>query len=82
MAPTLAVLAGFTTVKQGMDDPAFAAFVSDLMMKEIAPAIPYRAGEGEGRSGRPEGGEEEDDRERASAARTSNTARSLAVKFT
>jgi len=38
----LAVLAGFTTVKQGMDDGAFAAFVSDLMMKEIAPAIPYR----------------------------------------
>jgi tagaturonate reductase len=40
----LAVLAGFATVKKGMDDPAFAAFVSDLMMKEIAPAIPYRAG--------------------------------------
>ena len=42
----LAVLAGFTTVKKGMDDPAFAAFVTDLMMKEIAPAIPYRAPEG------------------------------------
>ena len=38
----LAVLAGFATVKKGMDDPAFAAFVSDLMMKEIAPSIPYR----------------------------------------
>lgn len=37
----LAVLAGFTTVKKGMDDPAFSAFISDLMMKEIAPAIPY-----------------------------------------
>jgi tagaturonate reductase len=37
----LAVLAGFTTVKKGMDDPAFSAFVSDLMMKDIAPAIPY-----------------------------------------
>jgi tagaturonate reductase len=37
----LAVLAGFTTVKTGMDDAAFSAFVSDLMMKEIAPAIPY-----------------------------------------
>src|SRR5580658_2660654 len=37
----LAVLAGFTTVKKGMDDPGFSAFVSDLMMKEIAPAIPY-----------------------------------------
>jgi tagaturonate reductase len=38
----LAVLAGFTTVKKGMDDAAFASFVSDLMMKEIAPSIPYR----------------------------------------
>jgi tagaturonate reductase len=38
----LAVLTGFTTVKQGMDDPPFAAFVSDLMLKEIAPSIPYR----------------------------------------
>jgi tagaturonate reductase len=38
----LAVLAGFTTVKRGMDDAAFSAFVSDLMMKEIAPSIPYR----------------------------------------
>jgi tagaturonate reductase len=38
----LAVLAGFGTVKQGMDDPAFSAFVAELMMKEIAPAIPYR----------------------------------------
>jgi tagaturonate reductase len=38
----LAVLAGFVTVKNGMDDPAFSSFVADLMMKEIAPAIPYR----------------------------------------
>jgi tagaturonate reductase len=38
----LAVLAGFTTVKKGMDDAAFSTFVSDLMMKEIAPSIPYR----------------------------------------
>jgi tagaturonate reductase len=37
----LAVLAGFGTVKNGMDDQAFAAFVADLMLKEIAPAIPY-----------------------------------------
>jgi tagaturonate reductase len=37
----LAVLAGLTTVKQGMDDPGFSAFVADLMMKEIAPSIPY-----------------------------------------
>ncbi|HEV3413979.1 MAG TPA: tagaturonate reductase [Puia sp.] len=38
----LAVLAGFATVKKGMDDTAFAAFVTDLMLKEIAPSIPYR----------------------------------------
>jgi tagaturonate reductase len=38
----LAWLAGFTTVKNAMDDGAFAAFVTDLMLKEIAPAIPYR----------------------------------------
>lgn len=43
----LAVLKGFATVREGMDDPAFAAFVSDLMLKEIAPAIPYRWKEGE-----------------------------------
>jgi len=37
----LAFLAGFTTVKNAMDDAGFAAFISDLMLKEIAPAIPY-----------------------------------------
>jgi len=37
----LAFLAGFGTVKNAMDDPSFAGFVSDLMLKEIAPAIPY-----------------------------------------
>jgi tagaturonate reductase len=37
----LAVLAGFVTVKQAMDDPDFSSFVADLMLKEIAPAIPY-----------------------------------------
>jgi tagaturonate reductase len=37
----LAFLAGFDTVKNAMDDHAFASFVSDLMLKEIAPAIPY-----------------------------------------
>jgi tagaturonate reductase len=37
----LAVLAGFPTVKSAMDDAAFAAFVTDLMLKDIAPAIPY-----------------------------------------
>jgi tagaturonate reductase len=29
-------------VKNAMDDPAFAAFVADLMLEEIAPSIPYR----------------------------------------
>ncbi len=37
----LAFLAGFDTVKNAMDDAAFSAFVADLMLKEIAPAIPY-----------------------------------------
>jgi tagaturonate reductase len=37
----LAVLAGFATVKNAMDDPGFSGFVADLMLKEIAPAIPY-----------------------------------------
>ncbi|HEY4062916.1 MAG TPA: tagaturonate reductase [Puia sp.] len=38
----LAFLAGFTTVKSAMDDAAFSAFVADLMLQEIAPAIPYQ----------------------------------------
>jgi tagaturonate reductase len=37
----LAYLAGFATVKNAMDDADFSAFVADLMLKEIAPAIPY-----------------------------------------
>ncbi len=37
----LAFLAGHVTVKNAMDDPAFSAFVTDLMLKEIAPSIPY-----------------------------------------
>lgn len=37
----LGFLAGFTTVKEAMEDRAFSSFVSDLMLKEIAPAIPY-----------------------------------------
>ena len=35
----LAVLAGFTTVKEAMRDPAFAAFIGRLMQDEIVPAI-------------------------------------------
>jgi len=38
----LAYLAGFNTVKNAMDDAGFSAFVADLMLKEIAPAIPYQ----------------------------------------
>jgi tagaturonate reductase len=37
----LAFLAGFETVKNAMDDAPFSAFVADLMLKEIAPSIPY-----------------------------------------
>ena len=37
----LAFLAGFATVKNAMDDAGFSSFVADLMLKEIAPAIPY-----------------------------------------
>jgi tagaturonate reductase len=38
----LAFLAGHATVKNAMDDPGFSSFVADLMLKEIAPAIPYQ----------------------------------------
>ncbi len=37
----LAYLTGFATVKNAMDDTDFSNFVADLMLKEIAPAIPY-----------------------------------------
>ena len=37
----LAFLSGFGTVKNAMDDSCFSAFVTDLMLKEIAPSIPY-----------------------------------------
>lgn len=35
----LAFLAGFATVKEAMDSPAFAAFIQALMIDEIVPAI-------------------------------------------
>ena len=35
----LAHLAGFTTVKQAMQDPGFSDFIQTLMMQEIAPSI-------------------------------------------
>lgn len=37
----LAFLAGFDTVKKSMDDEGFYSFISDLMLQEIAPSIPY-----------------------------------------
>ncbi len=37
----LAFLAGFTTVKEAMDNEAVSNFVSDLMREEISSAIPY-----------------------------------------
>jgi len=45
----LGYLAGFATVKEAMADPGFSAFVSDLMLKEIAPAIPYTIPAGQSR---------------------------------
>ncbi|MBS1563359.1 MAG: tagaturonate reductase [Bacteroidetes bacterium] len=35
----LAVLAGFTTVKQAMENTAFSSFITNLMQEEIVPAI-------------------------------------------
>jgi tagaturonate reductase len=41
----LAHLSGFDTVKDAMDDITMSSFVSDLMMNELAPAIPYEVEE-------------------------------------
>jgi tagaturonate reductase len=41
----LAILCGFTTVKEAMQDNTFASFLQNLIMSEIAPAIPYRLDE-------------------------------------
>ena len=38
----LAFLAGFATVKEAMNDAGFAAFITKLMMEEIAPSITTR----------------------------------------
>src|SRR5690606_19227584 len=43
----LAFFAGFPTVKDAMQDPGFSRFLTDLMQKEIGPAIPYALKEGE-----------------------------------
>jgi len=37
----LAYLAGFDTVKNAMDNTAFSTFMKELMLKEIAIAVPY-----------------------------------------
>jgi tagaturonate reductase len=37
----LAFLAGFPTVKEAMQHPTASAFISNLMLAELAPAIPY-----------------------------------------
>ena len=37
----VAFLAGFRTVKDAMDNVGFTHFIKQLMLKEIAPAIPY-----------------------------------------
>lgn len=42
----LAYLAGFSTVKIAMDDAAFSTFITNLMLSEIANAIPYDLPEG------------------------------------
>jgi tagaturonate reductase len=37
----LAFLSGFDTVKESMDDEGFYSYISNLMLKELAPSIPY-----------------------------------------
>lgn len=37
----VAYLAGISTVKDAMDDKVMGQFIADLMLQEIAPAIPY-----------------------------------------
>src|SRR6185312_1618251 len=43
----LAHLSGFTFVKEGMADAAFSTYVRDIMLKEIAPAIPANVADDE-----------------------------------
>lgn len=38
----VAFLSGFKTVKAAMDNPEFGRFISQLMLKDITPAIPYK----------------------------------------
>ncbi|MCC6287703.1 MAG: tagaturonate reductase [Chitinophagaceae bacterium] len=46
----LAYLAGFTFVRESMTDKAFSGFVRDIMLKEIAPAIPANVADDEAES--------------------------------
>jgi tagaturonate reductase len=41
LSASLACLAGFDTVKQAMEDEVFSDFVKQLMLKDIAVAIPF-----------------------------------------
>jgi tagaturonate reductase len=41
MSCAVAFLSGFPTVKVAMDDAAFGKFIHELMIHDIAPAIPY-----------------------------------------
>lgn len=43
----LAYLSGFTFVREGMNDTAFSSYVRDIMLKEIAPAIPANVADDE-----------------------------------
>ena len=46
LSASLAYLAGFDIVKQGMEDKVFSSFVEQLMLKDIAKAIPYEIEKG------------------------------------
>ena len=43
----LACLSGFRTVRAAMEDPLFETYIRNLMMDEIAPAIPFDIGQNE-----------------------------------
>ncbi len=43
----LGYLSGFETVLSAMEDPLFSSYIQNLMMDEIAPAIPYNIPENE-----------------------------------
>jgi tagaturonate reductase len=47
LSASLAYLAGFNIVKQGMEDKFFSSYVENLMLKNIAKAIPYKIDEQE-----------------------------------